>query len=55
MLTPGSRSKNIARGTVELRVIAALARLHVHNLTRRSSLEARSKREKKGGEESGDT
>jgi hypothetical protein len=29
----------------------ALARLHVHNLTRRSSLEAGSKREKKGGEE----
>jgi hypothetical protein len=29
----------------------ALARLHVHNLTRRSSLEAGSNREKKGGEE----
>jgi hypothetical protein len=29
----------------------ALARLHVHELARRSSLEARSRREKKGGEE----
>jgi hypothetical protein len=28
----------------------ALARLHVHNLTRRNSLEAGSKREKKGGD-----
>jgi hypothetical protein len=29
----------------------SLARLHVQNLARRSSLEAGSKREKKGGEE----
>jgi hypothetical protein len=29
----------------------SLARLHVHNLARRSSLEAGSKRDKKGGEE----
>jgi hypothetical protein len=32
-------------------LVTALARLHVHNLTRRSSLEAGSKREKKDGEE----
>jgi hypothetical protein len=32
-------------------LVTALARLHVHNLTRRSSLEAGSKRDKKGGEE----
>jgi hypothetical protein len=32
-------------------LVTALARLHVHNLARRSSLEAGSKREKKGGEE----
>jgi hypothetical protein len=32
-------------------LITAPARLHVHNPTRRSSLEAGSKREKKGGEE----
>jgi hypothetical protein len=31
--------------------VTALACLHVHNLTRRRSLEAESKREKKGGEE----
>jgi hypothetical protein len=31
-------------------LVNALARLHVHNATRRSSLEAWSKREKKGGE-----
>jgi hypothetical protein len=31
-------------------LVTALARLHVHNLTRRSSLEAGNKREKKGGE-----
>ena len=32
-------------------LVTALARLHVNNLMRRSSLEARSEREKKGGEE----
>jgi hypothetical protein len=32
-------------------LVTALARLHVLNLARRSSLEAGSKREKKGGEE----
>jgi hypothetical protein len=32
-------------------LVTALARLHVRNLTRRSSLEAGSKRERKGGEE----
>jgi hypothetical protein len=32
-------------------LVTALARLHVRNLTRRSSLEAGSKREKTGGEE----
>jgi hypothetical protein len=32
-------------------LVTALARLHVSNLTRRSSLEAGRKREKKGGEE----
>jgi hypothetical protein len=32
-------------------LVTALARLHVHNLARRSSLEAGSTREKKGGEE----
>jgi hypothetical protein len=32
-------------------LVTALARLHVQNLTRKSSLEAWSKREKKGGEE----
>jgi hypothetical protein len=32
-------------------LITALARLHLHKLARRSSLEAGSKREKKGGEE----
>jgi hypothetical protein len=32
-------------------LVIALARLHVHNLTQRSNLEAGSKREKKGGEE----
>jgi hypothetical protein len=32
-------------------LVTALARLHVHNLTRKSSLEAGSKRENKGGEE----
>jgi hypothetical protein len=32
-------------------LVTALARLHVRNLTRRSSLEAGSKREKRGGEE----
>jgi hypothetical protein len=32
-------------------LVTALARLHVQNLTRRSSLEAGSKREGKGGEE----
>jgi hypothetical protein len=32
-------------------LVTALGRLHVHNPTRRSSLEAGSKREKKGGEE----
>jgi hypothetical protein len=32
-------------------LVTALARLHVHNLTRRSSLEAGRKREEKGGEE----
>jgi hypothetical protein len=32
-------------------LVTALACLHVQNLTRRSSLEAGSKREKKGGEE----
>jgi hypothetical protein len=32
-------------------LVTALARLHVHNLTRRNSLEAGSKREKKGGKE----
>jgi hypothetical protein len=32
-------------------LVTALARLHVRNLTRRSSLGAGSKREKKGGEE----
>jgi hypothetical protein len=32
-------------------LVTALARLHVHNLARRSSLEAESMREKKGGEE----
>jgi hypothetical protein len=32
-------------------LVTALARLHVHNPTRRSSLEAESKREKKGAEE----
>jgi hypothetical protein len=91
-ITPGSRSKNTARGTylppealavkyidaAELRVVVAavlavaadtvlvaqhllklgahlataLARLHVLNLARKSSLEARSKREKgRGGAE----
>jgi hypothetical protein len=32
-------------------LVTALAGLHVHNLTRKSSLEAGSKRERKGGEE----
>jgi len=32
-------------------LVTALARLHVNNLTRSSSLEAGSKREKKGGDE----
>ena len=32
-------------------LVTALARLHVLNLTRKSSLEAQIKREKKGGEE----
>jgi hypothetical protein len=32
-------------------LVTALARLHVRNLARRSSLEAESTREKKGGEE----
>jgi hypothetical protein len=32
-------------------LVTALARLHMPNLTRRSSLEAGSNREKKGGEE----
>jgi hypothetical protein len=32
-------------------LVTALARLHVHNLARRNSLEAGSKREKNGGEE----
>jgi hypothetical protein len=32
-------------------LVTALARMHLNNLTRRSSLEAGSKREKKGGEE----
>jgi hypothetical protein len=32
-------------------LVTALARLHVRNLARRSSLEAKSTREKKGGEE----
>jgi hypothetical protein len=32
-------------------LVTSLARLHVHNLARRSSLEAGSTREKKGGEE----
>jgi hypothetical protein len=32
-------------------LVTALARLHVHNLTRRSSLEAGRTREKKGGKE----
>jgi hypothetical protein len=32
-------------------LVTSLARLHVHHLTRRSSLEALSKREKKSGEE----
>jgi hypothetical protein len=35
-------------------LVTALARLHVHNLTRRSSLEAGSKREKRAGR-SGET
>ena len=32
-------------------LVTVLARLHVHNLARRSSLEAGSTREKKGGED----
>jgi hypothetical protein len=32
-------------------LVTAPARLHVHNLAQRSSLEAESKREKRGGEE----
>jgi hypothetical protein len=34
-----------------IHLVTALARLHVHNLTRRNSLEAGSKRGEKGGEE----
>ena len=34
-------------------LVTALAHLHVHNITRRSSLEAGRKRDKKGGEERG--
>jgi hypothetical protein len=37
--------------TLGAHLVASLARLNVHNLARRNSLEARSTREKKGGEE----
>jgi hypothetical protein len=36
---------------LDAHLVTAVARLHVLNLTRRSSLEAGSKRDKKGGEE----
>ena len=36
---------------LDAHLVTALARLHVHNLARRSSLEAGSTQEKKGGEE----
>jgi hypothetical protein len=36
---------------LDVHLVTALARLHVHNLARRSSLEAGSTQEKKGGEE----
>jgi hypothetical protein len=36
---------------LDAHLVIALARLHARNVTRRNSLEAASKREKKGGEE----
>jgi hypothetical protein len=41
----------VARHLLKFGAATALTRLHVQNLARRSSLEAGSKREKKGGEE----
>jgi hypothetical protein len=53
VLTVAADAVLVAQNLLKLgaHLVTALARLHVHNLARRSSLEAGSTREKKGGEE----